>query len=34
MPLHTLLIVGGSWILLLVLTVWSYRRHSDGEDEQ
>jgi len=31
MPLHTILIVGGSWILLLVLTVWNYRRHRDSD---
>lgn len=34
MPLHTLLIVGGSWILLLILTVWNYRRQGRrGDDE-
>ncbi len=33
MPLHTLLIVGGSWVLLLILTVWNYRRGSSKDDE-
>lgn len=34
MPLHTLLIVGGSWVILLLLTIWSYRRQGGkGEDE-
>ncbi len=34
MPLHTVLIVCGSWVVLLVLTVWNYRRDrgkGDGE---
>jgi hypothetical protein len=31
MPLHTLLIVGGSWVVLLLLTVWFYRRTRDGD---
>jgi hypothetical protein len=33
MPIHTLLIVGGSWVLLLILTIWSYRRGASGDDE-
>jgi hypothetical protein len=33
MPLHTILIVGGSWVILLVLTIWSYRRSSRGDEE-
>jgi hypothetical protein len=32
-PLHTVLIVGGSWILLLVLAVWNYRRQRDEDGE-
>ena len=33
MPLHTVLIVAGSWIALLALVVWNYRRHSrEGDD--
>jgi len=32
-PLHTILIVGGSWVILLALTIWNYRRHSGGDDE-
>lgn len=31
MPLHTILIVGGAWVILLALTIWSYRR-GGGED--
>ena len=31
MPLHTILIVGGSWVILLALTIWTYSRRS-GED--
>ena len=34
MPLHTILIVGGSWVILLILTVWNYRRQGgNGEDD-
>jgi uncharacterized protein (TIGR03382 family) len=33
MPLHTILIVGGSWVLLLVLTVWYSRRRRDEDGE-
>lgn len=32
MPLSTILIVFGSWIALLALTVWQYRRHRGRED--
>ena len=33
MPLHTILIVGGAWVILLALTIWNYRRRNgrDGE---
>jgi hypothetical protein len=34
MPLHTILIVGGSWVILLILTVWNYRRQSGKEDDE
>jgi len=33
MPLHTILIVGGAWVILLVLTIWNYRRRDGGEGE-
>ena len=34
MPLSTLLIVGGSWVLLLVLAIWKYTTwKNDGGDE-
>jgi len=33
MPLHTMLIVGGSWVILLILTIWNYRRQSRGDGE-
>jgi hypothetical protein len=32
MPIHTLLIVGGSWILLLILTIWRISRWKNGGD--
>jgi hypothetical protein len=33
LPLHTILIVAGSWIVLLLLTIWNYRRQNgrDGD---
>jgi hypothetical protein len=33
MPTHTLVVVIGSWILLLALTVWRVARWKDGGDE-
>jgi hypothetical protein len=30
MPVSTIIIVWGTWLALLVLTVWSYRRGDDG----
>jgi hypothetical protein len=33
MPLHTILIVSGSWILLLVLLVWKYKTWQDKEED-
>ena len=33
MPLGTVLIVWGSWVLLLALTIWTYRKGSDGDGE-
>jgi hypothetical protein len=33
MPATTLLIVFGSWILLLGLTILYYRRHRNGDDD-
>ena len=33
MPTHTLLIVTGSWILLLALTIWKTARWKDEDDE-
>jgi hypothetical protein len=33
LPLHTILIVGGAWVILLVLTVWNYRRHRNGNGD-
>ena len=34
MPLHTILIVGGSWVILLILTIWYYRRTRDAAAER
>jgi|GEM_PF-4629387 len=40
MPFLTVLIVGGSWVILLALTIWSYRRSAcrgatgDDADEE
>jgi len=28
LPLHTILIVAGAWVILLALTIWNYRRQS------
>jgi hypothetical protein len=28
MPLHTIVIVGGTWLILLGLTIWNYRRRA------
>jgi hypothetical protein len=33
MPLSTLLIVGGSWLLILIVTVWRVVTWRDGGDE-
>jgi hypothetical protein len=33
MPLSTLLIVGGSWLLILVLTLWRVATWKDGGDD-
>jgi len=33
MPLSTILLVWGSWVALLALTIWRYRRTRDEEDE-
>jgi hypothetical protein len=33
MPLHTILIIAGAWILLLVLTVWKYTTWKKGRDD-
>ena len=33
MPLHTILIVGGSWVILLLLTIWTYRKRSKDDGE-
>ena len=32
MPLHTIVIVWGTWLILLGLTIWSYRRRRDGDE--
>jgi hypothetical protein len=32
MPLHTILIVGGSWVVILLLTLWRVRTWRDGDD--
>jgi hypothetical protein len=32
-PVHTILIVGGSWVILLALTIWNYRRRDGGNGE-
>lgn len=34
MPLHTVLIVAGSWVGLLVLVIWNYRRHRREDAER
>lgn len=34
MPLHTLLIVGGSWVVILILTVWRVRTWKSGGDDR
>lgn len=33
MPLHTILIVGGSWVILLLLTIWTYGKHTKDDGE-
>jgi hypothetical protein len=33
LPLHTILIVGGSWVVLLILTIWTYRKKSEEDGE-
>ena len=33
MPLSTLLIVGGGWLLILVLTLWRVATWKDGGDD-
>jgi hypothetical protein len=32
-PLLTILIVGGSWVILLILTIWNYKRQRDQDGE-
>ena len=34
MPLQTILIVGGSWVALLALTIWNYRRGAQRDGEE
>jgi len=33
-PFSTILVVGGSWVVLLALTVWWYRRSAREEDAE
>ena len=33
MPLHTILIVAGSWVLILALTIWRVVTWKHGGDE-
>lgn len=33
MPLHTILIIAGSWIVLLILTAWKYATWKKGRDD-
>ena len=33
MPLQTILIVAGSWLILIFLTIWKYRFWKNGGDD-
>ncbi len=33
MPLHSILVIAGSWIILLILTVWKYKTWKRGSDD-
>jgi len=33
-PISTILIVGGAWVVLLVLTIWRYRHSAREEDAE
>lgn len=33
MPVHTILIIAGSWTLLLILTIWKYKTWKNRSDD-
>lgn len=33
MPLHSILIIAGSWVILLILTVWKYTTWKSRSDD-